>query len=249
VRLKLTLEEIATGVTKKLRISRNVSCEDCGGSGAKAGTSASLCQECGGRGQVARQQSLGMFGAFQSVSQCPRCAGTGQIIEEKCPKCAGLGVTRGTTTVEVKVPPGVTTGNFIPVRGSGDAGPRGGPPGDLIVLSEETPHELLERHDDDVLLELPVSIDVAALGGTTEVPTLGGKARLKVPAGTASGTVLRMRGKGIPHLNRRGSGDQLVSVVVWVPGKPSSEEKKLLKQLGEQARGRVPGPRKPRRSR
>jgi molecular chaperone DnaJ len=150
--------------------------------------------------------------------------------------------------VEVHVPAGVTTGNFIPIRGAGDAGPRGGPPGDLIVLIEETPHKLLDRHGDDVLLELPVSIDVAAMGGSVEVPTLDGKARLKIPAGTASGTVLRMRGKGVPHLNRRGSGDELVSVVVWVPGKPTSEEKKLLKQLGELSRDKVPGPRKPRHS-
>jgi molecular chaperone DnaJ len=248
VRLKLTLEEVSSGVSKKLKINRNIRCEDCGGSGAKAGTSPKTCPDCGGRGQVARQQSLGMFGAFQSVSQCPNCAGSGRIIEEKCPKCTGLGVTRGTTTVEVKVPAGVATGNFIPIRGSGDAGPRGGPAGDLIVLIEEKPHELLERHGDDVLLELPVSIDVAALGGAMEVPTLDGKARLKIPSGTASGTTLRMRGKGVPHLNRRGSGDELVSVVVWVPKKPTSEEKKLFKELGEHARDRVPGPRKPRHS-
>jgi molecular chaperone DnaJ len=248
IRLKLTLDEVAGGVTKKLKVTRNIKCDTCGGSGAKPGTTPKTCPDCGGRGQVRHQQSLGMFGAFQSVGPCSRCAGTGQIIEEKCGTCAGLGVTRGTATVEVHVPAGVSTGNFIPIRGAGDAGPRGGPPGDLIVLIEETPHKLLDRHGDDVLLELPVSIDVAAMGGSVEVPTLDGKARLKIPAGTASGTVLRMRGKGVPHLNRRGSGDELVSVVVWVPGKPTSEEKRLLKQLGELSRDKVPGPRKPRHS-
>jgi molecular chaperone DnaJ len=247
VRLRLSLEEIAKGVTKKLKVNRNVQCGSCGGSGAKAGTSPRTCPECGGRGQIARQQSLGMFGAFQSVGPCPKCAGTGQVIDEKCAECAGLGVARGAATIEVQVPAGVTTGNFIPMRGEGDAGPRGGPSGDLVVLIEETSHRLFERVGDDVLVELPVSLDVAALGGSMEVPTLEGKARLKIPAGTASGTTLRMRGKGVPHLRGRGAGDELVQVVVWVPKRPSGEEKKLLKKLGEMAGDRVPGPTKPKR--
>jgi molecular chaperone DnaJ len=188
-----------------------------------------------------------MFGAFQSVGPCPKCAGTGQVIDEKCAECAGLGVARGAATIEVQVPAGVTTGNFIPMRGEGDAGPRGGPSGDLVVLIEETSHRLFERVGDDVLVELPVSLDVAALGGSMEVPTLEGKARLKIPAGTASGTTLRMRGKGVPHLRGRGAGDELVQVVVWVPKRPSGEEKKLLKKLGEMAGDRVPGPTKPKR--
>jgi molecular chaperone DnaJ len=247
LRLKLTLEEVAKGVKKKLKISRNVSCETCGGSGAKPGTHPVTCPECGGRGQVARQQNLGVFGAFQSVSPCSRCAGTGQIIEEKCGTCDGLGVTRGQTTVEVDVPAGVTTGNFIPMRGTGNAGPRGGVPGDLVVLIEEIPHKLFARHGDHLMIELPVSIDVAALGGSVEVPTLDGKAKLKIPAGTASGTTLRMRGKGVQHLRGRGAGDELVRVVVWVPRRASSEEKRLLKELGEAQRSKVPGPRKPER--
>jgi molecular chaperone DnaJ len=188
-----------------------------------------------------------VFGAFQSIGPCGKCAGTGRIIEEKCGSCDGLGVTRGKSTVEVEVPAGVMTGNYIPMRGAGDAGPRGGVAGDLIVLIEEIPHTLFERHGDHVLLELPVSLDVAALGGSVQVPTLDGKAKLKIPAGTQSGTTLRMRGKGVPRLRGRGAGDELVHVVVWVPKRPTSEEKKLLKQLGEQQSGSVPGPRKPRR--
>jgi len=246
VRLRLTLEEIAKGVTKKLKVARNIACETCGGTGARPGTSPRTCPECGGRGQVARRQSLGMFGAFQSVSTCGLCGGTGEIIEEKCGTCGGLGVTRGKSTVEVEVPPGVTTGNFIPLRGAGNAGPRGWIPGDLIVLIEERPHELFERHGDNIVVELPVSLDVAALGGTLEVPTLDGRAKLRIPPGTASGTTLRMRGKGIPHLRGRGAGDELVRVVVWVPKRPSSEEKKLLKELGKVEAGKVPGPRRPR---
>jgi molecular chaperone DnaJ len=245
VRLKLTLEEIASGVKKKLKVTRNISCETCGGSGAKPGTHPSTCPECGGRGQIARQQNLGMFGAFQSIGPCGRCAGTGQIIESKCESCDGLGVTRGKTTVEVEVPPGVMTGNYIPMRGAGDAGPRGGVAGDLIVLIEEVPHKLFERHGDHILLELPVSLDVAALGGSVEVPTLDGKAKLKIPAGTQSGTTLRMKGKGVRRLRGRGAGDELVHVVVWVPKRPSSGEKELLKELGSLQSGKVPGPRKP----
>jgi len=247
LRLKLTQEEVSTGVTKKLKITRDVSCETCGGSGAKPGTSPATCPECRGRGQVARQQNLGMFGAFQSVSPCGRCAGTGQIIENKCETCDGLGVTRGKSTIEVEVPAGVTSGNFIPMRGAGNAGPRGGVPGDLIVVIDEKPHKLFERHGDHILLELPVTLDVAVLGGSVEVPTLDGKAKLKIPAGTASGSMLRMRGKGIPHLRGRGSGDELVHVVVWVPKRPSADEKKLLKELGKLQSSKVPGPRKPER--
>ena len=245
IRLKLTMEEISKGVTKKLKITRNVSCEKCGGSGAKPGTSPVTCPECHGRGQVARQQNLGMFGAFQSVSPCGHCGGSGQVIEEKCESCGGLGVTKGKSTIEVEVPAGVTTGNFIPMRGQGHAGPRNGVPGDLLVMIEELPHSLFERHGDHILLELPVSLDVAVLGGSVEVPTLGGKAKLKIPAGTASGSTLRMRGKGIPHLRGRGTGDELVHVVVWVPKRPSAEEKKLLKKLGGLQSSKVPGPRKP----
>ena len=247
IRLKLTLDEIAEGVSKKLKAARNVACEACGGSGAKSGTSPETCPDCKGSGQIARQQNLGVFGAFQSIGPCPKCAGSGQIIKEKCSSCDGLGVTRGTSTIEVDVPAGVTTGNFIPIRGAGNAGPRGGPAGDLIVMIEEKPHELFERHGDDILIELPVSLDVAALGGSVQIPTLGGKAKLKIPSGTASGTTLRMRGKGIPHLRGRGSGDELVRVAVWVPHRPTSEEKRLLKQLGEAMGSKVPGPRKPHR--
>ena len=245
VRLKLTMEEISQGVKKKLKVSRNVSCEKCGGSGAKPGTKSVTCPECRGRGQVTRQQNLGMFGAFQSVGPCGGCSGTGQIIEEKCESCDGLGVTRGRTTIEIEVPAGVMTGNFIPMRGAGNAGPRNGVDGDLLVVIEELPHELFERHGNHILLELPVSLDVATLGGSVDVPTLGGKAKLKIAAGTASGSTLRMRGKGIPHLHGRGAGDELVHVVVWVPKRPSAEEKRLLKELGKLQSSSVPGPRKP----
>jgi len=245
VRLKLGLEEVATGVRKKIKVSRFVRCSECGGSGAKPGTSATQCPDCHGRGQIRAQRSMGMFGTFQSISTCARCGGRGQVIKDRCPKCDALGLTRGTDVIEVNVPAGVSTGNYIPLAGAGNAGPRGGPPGDLIVLIEELPHDVFERHGDDVVTELPVSLDAAALGGDAEVPTLGGKARLRIPAGSQSGTVLRMRGKGIPHVHGRGSGDELVRIVVWVPARPSSEEKKLLKRLGELSAGKVPPAKRP----
>jgi molecular chaperone DnaJ len=245
VRLKLTLEEIATGVKKKIKVTRQVSCSTCGGSGAKPGTSPTTCSDCGGAGRVRTRQSMGFLGQFESVSTCPRCAGEGRIIEERCESCGGSGLDTGTEVVEVNVPAGVTTGNYIPIQGGGNAGPRGGPPGDLMVVIQELPHELFQRHGDDVLVDLPVSLDVAALGGQLEIPTLNGRARLKIPAGTPSGKVLRMRGKGVPHLRGRGSGDELVRVVVWVPRRPSSEEKDLLKKLGQLSKGKVPGPSKP----
>ena len=245
IRLKLTLEEVAGGVSKKVKVSRFVTCKTCGGSGAKPGTQPVACSDCRGAGQVRTQQSMGIFGAFESISTCPRCAGSGQIIEERCASCSGKGLAKESEVVEVNVPAGVASGNYIPIRGAGNAGLRGGPAGDLIVVMEEKPHRLFERHADDVLIDLPVPIHVAALGGQLEVPTLNGKARLKVPAGTPSGTVLRMRGKGVPHVRGRGSGDELVRVVVWVPKRPGAEEKELLSRLGELSKDRIPGPTKP----
>lgn len=245
IRLKLTLEEVATGVTKKVKVSRLIACSACGGSGAKPGTRPKTCSDCGGVGQVRTQQSMGIFGSFESISTCPRCGGSGEVIEERCASCSGKGLAKESQVVEVSVPPGVASGNYIPIRGAGNAGARGGTSGDLIVVIEEIPHRLFERHADDVLIDLPISIDMAALGGQLEVPTLNGKARLKIPPGTPSGTVLRMRGKGVPHVRGRGAGDELVRVVVWVPTRPGAEEKDLLKRLGQLAKNRVPGPEKP----
>jgi len=245
VRLKLTLEEIAEGVTKKIKVSRKIACATCKGTGAKPGTSPTTCSDCGGAGRVRARQSLGPLGQFESVVPCRRCAGSGQIIEETCESCRGSGLANGSEVIEVNVPAGVTTGNYIPIQGGGNAAPRGGPPGDLMVVIQELQHNLFDRHGDDVIIDLPVSLDVAALGGQLEIPTLNGKARLKIPAGTRSGKVLRMRGKGVPHLRGRGAGDELVRVVVWVPRRPSAEEKSLLKKLGELSKGKVPGPSRP----
>jgi molecular chaperone DnaJ len=238
VRLKLTLEEIATGVEKKIRVKHQRRCATCGG---KGGSGETRCPECQGRGQVRRvQQSF--FGQFVSVAPCPRCGGEGSTLRETCPRCGGEGRLADTETLSVKVPAGVANGNYIPLRGMGDVGRRGGPPGDLIVLIEEKPHEVFEREDSDLRLDLPVSFVTLALGGRVEVPTLGGSpATLDVPAGTPADRVLRVRGRGLPSL-RGGHGDLLARLRVVVPGRLSAADRKLLEELGKSEGLRPPKP-------
>jgi len=228
VRVKLTLEEIATGIEKKIRVKHLRACETCQGRG---GTGETTCSQCQGRGQVRRvQQSL--LGQFVNIATCPQCMGEGKVFREPCRTCNGEGRIPVTETIAVKVPAGVTGGNFIPLRGMGDAGPRGGPPGDLIVLIEEKPHPVFERHGDDLLLEVPVSFVTAALGGVVEVPTLdGGVAQLEVPAGTPGGKVLRLRHRGLPGL-RGGHGDIVARISIWVPPKLNAADRKRLEELG-----------------
>ena len=240
VRVRLTLEEVASGVEKKIRVKHLRPCSACGGRG---GTNEGTCPQCHGRGQVRRvQQSI--FGQFVNVSTCPQCGGAGRVVRDRCRECGGEGRVSETETIVVKVPRGVASGNFIPLRGMGDAGPRGGPVGDLVVLIEEKPHAVFDRDGDELHLDVPVSFVTAALGGRIEVPLIeGGKASLSVPAGTASGHVLRLRGKGLPSL-RGGTGDLVARLVVWVPTRLSAEEKRLLEQLGRQEGLQPPGPSK-----
>jgi molecular chaperone DnaJ len=230
IRLKLTLEEVATGVEKKIKIKRWKSCDACSGSGAKRGTSKSTCSACNGSGEV-RHVSRSVFGQFVSISTCSSCNGEGKIVRDHCPDCSGEGRVQGESTIKVAVPAGVSEGNYIPLRAQGNAGQRGGPSGDLLVIIEEEPHPVFTRHGDDVMLDLLVAFPDAALGSEIEIPTLTGKARLKIDPGTQSGRILRMREKGIPSLNGRNPGDQLVRVNVWVPTKLSREEKARLAEL------------------
>jgi molecular chaperone DnaJ len=226
LRLRLSLEEIASGVEKRIRVKHDRACETCKGRG---GSGEAPCSQCGGRGQVRRvQQSF--FGQFVNVSVCPRCQGEGRTFKEPCKTCRGDGRVSETETIAVHVPAGVANGNFIPVRGMGDAGPRGGPSGDLIVLIEEKPHPVFRREGDDLHAEAPVSFPTLTLGGQIEVPTLDGNATLDVPSGTPSGRVLRVKGKGLPGL-RGGKGDLLVRLAVFVPTRVSGAEKKLLEEL------------------
>jgi molecular chaperone DnaJ len=240
VHVKLALEEIATGVEKKIRLKHLRPCEACEGRGGKG---QNVCPQCQGRGQVRRvQQSI--FGQFVNVSACPQCGGEGRTVKERCRECGGEGRLSATETIAVKVPAGVASGNFIPLRGMGDAGPRGGPAGDLVVLIEQKSHAIFDRDGDDLRLDMPVSFATAALGGKVEVPLVDGtRASLSVPAGTPSGHLLRMRGRGLPSL-RGGTGDLLVQLHVWVPTRVSGEERRLLEQLGHAEGMKPPGPSK-----
>ncbi len=230
VKLKLTLEEIASGVTKKIKVRKKVRCQECNGTGAASYSRATTCPVCHGTGEL-RQVSHSLFGQMINVTTCHRCGGEGRIIENPCHSCHGEGRVTGTKTIEVNIPAGVSGGNYIPLHGEGNVGMRGGPAGDLIVVIEEVKHDVFERRGDDVIMVLPISFPKAALGTSVEIPTLTGKAKLTIPPGTQSGKILRMRGKGIPHLRGAGIGDQLVQVQVYVPTRLSARDRQLLEEL------------------
>jgi molecular chaperone DnaJ len=230
IRLKLTLEEIATGVEKKIKIKKWKTCATCSGTGAKTGSSKSSCPQCNGTGEL-RQVSRSMFGQFVNITSCAYCGGTGQIIREKCHTCNGEGREQGETTLKINVPAGVSEGNYMTLQGQGNAGRRGGHAGDVIVEFEEIKHDFFTRNGDDIVYNALISFPEAVLGAEIEVPTLTGKAKIKIDAGTMAGKMLRLKEKGIPRLNNYGRGDQLVRIQIWVPTKVNSHEKDLLKQL------------------
>ncbi len=230
IAIDLTLEEIAKGVEKKINLSRQEECGTCGGSGAAGGSTPATCQTCRGVGQV-QQVSRSLFGQSVTVTTCPTCSGQGTTISDPCRDCRGEGTQRTTTTLTVKIPAGVSNGNYIPLRGQGDTGQRGGPAGDCLVFIQEKEHEDFTRDGNDVLYRLPVSITQAALGDDVQVPTLHGNVKMKVHEGTQSGSVFRLRNKGIPDVDGRGVGDQLVEVVVWTPTRTTPDERKLLEDL------------------
>lgn len=238
-RVALTLEEIAAGVEKQIRVNKLVACKTCEGSGAAAGSKTVTCETCQGTGQVKHVQRS-ILGQFINVSECHRCNGRGTIVENPCHDCNGTGQVRGSETVKVRIPAGVSEGNYITISGGGDVGERGGSAGDLYVVIEEKSHSRFQRHGNDVLLDVPMSYSQLALGTKREVPTLDGKVLLKVPPGTPSHKVFRMKGKGIPRLNHYGRGDQLVRVIAWVPEKLSRKESELLKQLDATLSEKVP---------
>ncbi len=230
VTLKLTLEEIADGVAKKIKLKKLVKCDVCSGSGAEGGTSTKTCPVCQGSGEV-RNVSRSVFGQFVNIQPCTNCNGEGTIIDNPCSKCRGDGRIQEEVNVNINVPPGVYQNSYMTMRGEGNSGRRGGPNGDLIVVFEEIPHEYFVRNNDDIIYELYISIPDAVLGSEVEVPTLKGKAKLKIDSGTQAGKMLRMRDKGIRHLNESGHGDQLVKINIDIPKKISSKEKDLLKEL------------------
>lgn len=233
IRLKLTLEEIAKGVEKTLKIKKQVTCKECNGSGSKSGATEN-CSTCHGSGEV-RQVSKTMFGQFVNVTACPTCGGEGRIIKDRCPACYGEGIKLGEVTVKVAVPSGVENGNYLTLRGQGNSGPRGGAAGDLIVVIEEIPHEFFSRNGDDVIYTLAVSFPDLVLGTKVEVPTLDGAVKLTIPPATQPETMLRIAGHGIGHLRGSARGDQFVKVNVFVPKDLSHQDKELLKEMQKSA--------------
>ncbi|MBI4541901.1 MAG: molecular chaperone DnaJ [Gemmatimonadetes bacterium] len=226
----LALTDVAGGARKTLRYKVLVPCETCGGSGAKAGTRPTGCGQCGGTGQVRRAQRS-VFGQFVSVSPCPACGGEGRVIAETCAICRGDGRTRIDRTVNVDVPPGVSSENYITLRGQGHAGPRGGPAGDLVVMLEVEDDPRFVRHGDDLAYELPISFSQAALGVEVTVPTPYGDERLKVSPGTQSDSILRLKGRGLPHLGSASKGDLHVRISVWTPERLTPESERLFREL------------------
>jgi len=232
VTLKLTLEEIATGISKKIKIKKQVKCNDCNGTGAQAGTSLKTCPVCNGAGEV-KTVSRSVFGQFVNITACHNCNGEGQVVDSPCRKCSGDGRVQDETTINIEVPAGVQDGNYMTLRGEGNSGKRGGQSGDIIVVFQELPHDNFIRENDDIIYNLFVTFPQAALGAEVEVPTLTGKAILKVDPGTQPGKMLKMKGKGIRHLNYSGSGDQIVRINVAIPQKLNSKEKEIIKKLSE----------------
>ena len=232
VKVRLTLEEIAEGVTKKLKINKTLACDQCGGTGAKDSSSYSTCSTCNGSGYVVTMQNS-FFGRMQMQSVCPTCGGEGKVITEKCSKCGGEGTTRGQEVIEIKIPAGVGEGMVLTVSGKGNAARHGGVNGDLQVLIEEEPHPELLRDANDLIHNLNITVTTALLGGTVEVPTVDGRAKIKIAPGTHAGKVLRLGGKGLPDVNGYGRGDELVVVDITIPDRLTKEERKLVEQLAE----------------
>ena len=230
IRVKLTLKDIAHGVEKKVKVKKYVTCQACHGTGAEHGSSYSTCQTCHGTGQVTRVQQT-FLGTMQTSSVCPTCGGEGQTITRKCTVCHGDGIIQGEEVVTLKIPAGVEDGMQLSVSGKGNAGARGGVNGDLIVLIEEIPDPDLKRDGMDLHYNQYISFPEAALGTTIEIPTIDGKAKVKIPAGTQPGKIFRLKGKGLPSINYHGTGDLLVSINVWTPQHLSPEEQRMMEQL------------------
>lgn len=233
ITIKMTLAEIATGVDKTLKIPTYVKDEHCNGTGAKDGTAFTTCPTCHGTGSVIREvQSI--FGPTQSQTVCPTCQGEGKIISEKCPHCHGEGVEKKDRTISFRIPAGVSGGDVLTLQGQGNAAIHGGINGDLLVVIDEIKHPELIRDGNDVIYNLMLDIPTATLGGSVEVPTITGRARLKIAPGTQPGKVLRLRGKGIPSRDGGPAGDELVNVMVYIPEKLNAEETKAFESLKDQ---------------
>lgn len=230
VKVTLSLEDVVNGVKKKIKLNKYVKCAPCSGTGAEGGSGFSTCDTCKGNGQVNRVTNT-FLGQMQTTTTCPTCGGDGKIITNKCNKCHGDGIEKGEEVVEINIPAGVEQGMQLSVSGKGNMGPKGGIAGDLIVVIEEEEHADLKRDGLNLLYDLYISFTDAVLGGSAEIPTVGGKVKVKIEAGTQGGKVLRLKGKGIPELNGYRTGDLLVNVNIWTPQKLSKNEKETIEKL------------------
>jgi molecular chaperone DnaJ len=233
VALTLTFEEAVFGVDKPIDVQRLETCQHCQGSGAEPGTSPLRCPQCGGAGEVQRRQQS-IFGTILTSSTCPRCNGAGEVITTPCVECQGQKQVVASRSLTVSIPAGVDDGTQIRLAGEGNQGLTGGPAGNLYVALTVQPHPVFQRHDNDIVMELPINIAQAALGAEVDVPTLDGDEKLVIPPGTQHGKVLRLKNKGVPHLRRSDRrGDQLVAIKVVVPSQLNPKQKKLIEELGE----------------
>ncbi|MCD8393860.1 MAG: molecular chaperone DnaJ [Bacteroidales bacterium] len=230
IKVKMTLEEISKGVSKTLKIPAMGKCEHCNGTGAKDGTAFTTCHTCNGTGSILHTQQT-ILGAMQSTATCPECEGEGKVITERCSYCHGEGVVRKEQVVSFNIPAGVQDGMTLTVKGKGNAPRHGGVNGDLLVVIEEVKHPELIRDGNDVIYNLMLDLPTATLGGSVEVPTITGRARLKIAPGTQPGKVLRLRGKGLPSTEGYGTGDELVNVMVYIPEHLNDKEKEIMEQL------------------
>ena len=230
VKVKLTLAEVATGVEKKIKVKKYVICSHCNGAGSAHGSQPVTCTTCNGSGRVTRVQQT-ILGQMQTASECPTCNGDGKIIKDKCSHCAGEGIVREDEVITINIPAGVMEGMQLSMSGKGNAARRGGVNGDLLVLVEEEPHPELIRDENDLIYNLLLTVPMATLGGSVEVPTVEGKVKVTIAPGTQPGKVLRLRGKGLPSVNRYGTGDLLVNVGVYIPENLSKDEKALMEKL------------------
>ncbi|CAN5568432.1 molecular chaperone DnaJ [soil metagenome] len=228
--VELTLSDVATGAEKTIEFERQDKCDTCSGSGAKPGSSPSVCATCGGQGRV---QQAGFGGMFRMVVACPTCRGRGSVVKDKCPSCGGGGRQVKRRTLTVKIPAGVHEGQAVRIQGEGEAGEAGAPSGDLHCYIAIKPHPMFTRHNNDIVCQVPISFTQAALGSMIEVPTLKGTEKLEVPSGSQHGEVFKMKGKGLPDLRSYKNGDELVQIVIEIPKKLTEKQKVLLKEFAE----------------
>lgn len=231
IKVKLTLEEIEKGCEKKIKVAKYIPCKTCGGTGAR-NNNYDTCPHCHGSGVVTEVRRT-ILGQMQTQSVCPHCGGEGRIIKDKCRDCNGEGIVRSEEIITINIPAGVADGMQLSMSGKGNAGPRGGVPGDLIILIEEIPHDVFERQESNLYYNAFITFAQAAMGASVEIPTLSGRVKVKIDAGTPSGKVFRLKGKGLPDVNGYGRGDMLVCINVWIPKSLSREEKEMLNKLDQ----------------